>query len=146
MTTLVRIPGQNDTTVGDVIYWTEALILGSANMSELEEAKDVCDLINNGLYVPLGEITLSATVHDRGSDDIIFNVDWGDGTSDLVPFYNDGLAPDPPNSPDGKYPFSAHLLTLHYYWSPGSYVMDASVDDDDGGQVPFSLILDVPSP
>ena len=146
MTTLVRIPGQNDTTVGDVIYWTEALILGSANVSELEEAKDVCDLINNALYVPSGEITLSATVHDRGSDDIVFNIDWGDGTSDSVPFYNDGLAPDPPNSPDGNYPFSAHLLTVHYYWAPGSYMMDASVDDDDGGQVPFSLILDVPAP
>jgi hypothetical protein len=146
MTTLVRIPGQNDTTVGDVIYWTEGLILGGADPSELEEAKDVCDLINNGLYVPSGEVTLSAAAHDRGSDDIIFNIDWGDGTFDSVPHYNDGVGPDPKNSPDGAYPFSASLLVVHYFWTPGAYVAHVSVNDDDGGSVPFSLILDVPDP
>ena len=143
LTTKVLIPGQPETTLGDVINWAESILMAPGNKSTYEEVKDVCDGINNGFYVPLGEASLSLLAHDPGSDDIIVSVDWGDGHADVESHYNDGVAPDPMNSPSGTYPFFAGMAMKHDYWSHGSFLVTVAVLDDDGGSVTFDLVLDV---
>jgi hypothetical protein len=145
-TTRVRPPGQNETTLGDVLAWAEHVLITSANESEFEEVKTIADEINNGNYTAIGEITLSADFHDPGSDDIIVSIDWGDGTTHGETFYNDGLAPDAPNSPYGNYPFNAQIATAHSYWAEGTYVLLIIVADDDGGETLITLTIDIYAP
>ncbi|MFQ5909457.1 MAG: PKD domain-containing protein [Thermoplasmata archaeon] len=145
-TTRVKLPGQNETTLGAILAWAENVILSSTVKSELEEAKDACDAINNGMYIAIGEILLSVDVQDPGSDDIILSVDWGDGSSSVETYYNDGLAPDPPNSPWGNYPFDASIMTRHSYWAEGSYNLVIEVSDDDGGKTLITIVIDIYAP
>ena len=145
-TTRVKLPGQNETNLGDILAWAEDVLLSSTNESELEDVKTVADEINNGNYIAIGEVLLSADVHDPGSDDIVISVDWGDGSSDADTYFNDGLAPDPPNSPYGNYPFDVHMSARHSYWSEGSYSLIITVADDDGGETLINVTVDVYAP
>ncbi|MCK4456501.1 MAG: hypothetical protein KAW39_02040 [Thermoplasmata archaeon] len=145
-TTRVKLPGQNETILGDILAWAEDVLLSSTNESELEDVKTAADEINNGNYIAIGEILLSADVHDPGSDDIVVSVDWGDGSSDADTYFNDGLAPDPQNSPYGNYPFEVHMSARHSYWSEGSYSLIITVADDDGGETLINVTVDVYAP
>jgi hypothetical protein len=145
-TTRVKLPGQSETNLGDILLWAEDVLMTSTNESELKDVKTVADEINNGNYIAIGEILLSADVHDPGSDDIIVSVDWGDGSSDSETYFNDGLAPDPPNSPYGNYPFEVHMSAHHSYWSEGSYALIVTVADDDGGETLINVTVDVYAP
>ena len=145
-TTRARPPGQNETTLGDVLVWAEDILMTSTNESEFEDVKTVADEINNGNNIAIGEVSLSADVHDPGSDDIIVSIDWGDGSSDIETYFNDGLAPDPPNSPYGNYPFDMQISASHSYWAEGSYSLVITVADDDGGETLINVTVDLYTP
>jgi len=71
---------------------------------------------------------------DPGSDDLAFHFSWGDSTpDDSVVAYNNGLGPDPPQSPGGIFPFSAEATVVHAFAAPGTYPIRVTVRDDDGG-------------
>ncbi|MCK4444815.1 MAG: PKD domain-containing protein, partial [Thermoplasmata archaeon] len=64
---------------------------------------------------------LGLVATDPGSDDIIVNIDWGDGDSEMETFYNDGVGPDPPNSGPGVFPFTIYANYSHVYGDDGNY-------------------------
>ncbi|MFQ6106061.1 MAG: PKD domain-containing protein [Thermoplasmata archaeon] len=79
------------------------------------------------------DITFIADGLDPGSDDLIFEWNWGDGTVDTASFFNDGLGPDPYLSYwTGTYPFPAHCVVAHAFSSHGTYVITLYLHDDDG--------------
>ena len=92
-------------------------------------------------------VTMIATAQDQGSDDLHFTVDFGNGDTDSSTFFNDGIGPDPPQSPLGTYPFMAMSAFTGFYPQDGDYSGELSVRDDDGGivTVPFSIqIMNLP--
>ncbi|UCE37195.1 MAG: PKD domain-containing protein [Thermoplasmata archaeon] len=77
-------------------------------------------------------VSLSATAYDPGSDDLTFTWDWGDGTSDTVTvYYNNGVSPDPPLSPDIN-PMNITDFVSHTYGDNGVFTVTLTVKDDDG--------------
>ncbi len=78
-------------------------------------------------------IEFTAKVTDPGSDDLTFIWDWGDGTTDAIAFYNDGISVDPPKSPWGTYPFDATHTISHVWGDNGDFTVTLTVMDDDGG-------------
>jgi len=70
---------------------------------------------------------------DNGSDDLTFA--WGTGV--WATYFNDGLGPDPRNSPAGVFPFSA-TDSAEIPYVPGLRV-DLTIRDDDGGSVTISI-------
>ncbi|MFQ6107329.1 MAG: PKD domain-containing protein [Thermoplasmata archaeon] len=145
-TTRVKLPGQSETTLEAILAWAEDVLLNSGIRNEHEEVKDVCDSMNNGMYIAIGDVHLSADIQDPGSDDIILSVDWGDGSGDVETFYNDGMGPDPPNSPWGNYPVDISVTAQHSYWAEGTYNLIIVFSDDDGGEVTVSLVIDIYAP
>ena len=94
---------------------------------------DTMDQPNPQFILPkVHTLTFEATATDPGSDDLTFEWDWNDGTSDTTIYYNDGLGPDPYPSPWGPYPFSANDITDHIYLTPKTYTVTLTVTDDDG--------------
>ena len=71
----------------------------------------------------------AASAEDPGSDDLTFT--WGFGPS--TTYFNDGVAPDPPKSPHGVFPFAAADDADVDFVLPGVYEIDVTVTDDDGG-------------
>ena len=89
---------------------------------------DFCPFINaTGL-----PIYFEASASDAGSDDLTFTWDWGDTSSDVTTYYNNGMSPDPYPSPDIN-PMAATDAKMHVYDSPGTYTITLTVTDDDGG-------------
>lgn len=81
-----------------------------------------------------GEVlTVQASASDEGSDDLTFEWSFGDGTSETMTYYNDGVGPDPLPSPEGTHPFSANDVRTHAWGDDGSYEISVIVKDDDGG-------------
>ena len=78
-------------------------------------------------------IVLEGTITDPGSDDVMFTIDWGDGTSEKRTYFNNGVGPDPPNSSSGIHPFMVHVNTTHTYGDNGYYEVTITATDDDGG-------------
>ncbi|UCF08236.1 MAG: PKD domain-containing protein [Thermoplasmata archaeon] len=107
-------------------------------------ATDICNTtVNNSAPViePFGPFsvykgfpfTFIANASDPGSDDLLFNWNWGDGSlPDMSIFYNNGLGPDPYPSPWGTFPFSATDMIEHIYMNIGIYIINLTVYDDDG--------------
>lgn len=88
-------------------------------------------------------VTLDATATDVGSDDLTFTWVWELGPTVTSVFYNDGVGPDPPNSPDGTYPFSASDSSTHTYGDDCQCNVTLTVDDDDGGSVTYTTSVEV---
>jgi len=91
----------------------------------------------------LGErITFDLTGTDVGSDDLTFDLEYGDGALWSAIASNDGVGPDPYPSPDVS-PITAAASTMHAYTVAGSYVLLAKVTDDDGGSVWQAFLIAV---
>lgn len=88
-------------------------------------------------------IHFSSEVSDPGSDDLTFEWEWGDGLTDTVVFFNDGVGPDPFQSPHGIYPFNVTCDMDHAYGDDGSYTLNLDVTDDDGDSLSLSTVIDV---
>jgi hypothetical protein len=79
-------------------------------------------------------LDLNVNATDPGSDDLTFTWRWGDGTLDTISiFYNDGVGTDPDPSPWGTFPFTVTDMANHIYDIPGYYIINLTVQDDDGG-------------
>jgi hypothetical protein len=77
----------------------------------------------------------------RGSDDLRFGRDWGDGTPATAAIYfNDGIGPDPYPSPGGIFPFTTTDSQVHRYSSTGRYDLKLTVRDDDGGTIEAFIV------
>jgi PKD repeat protein len=82
---------------------------------------------------------INGSANDPGSDDMTFSWDWGDVTSEnKTIYYNDGIGNDPNPSPHGNFPFSNTNFVWHIYEEPGTYLLNLTVSDDDGGSTVFS--------
>ena len=88
-------------------------------------------------------IEFTAMVTDPGSDDLTFVWDWGDGTTDAIAFYNNGVSSDPPKSPWGTYPFSATHTTTHVWGDNGNFTVTLTVMDDDGAVTVEQTVVSV---
>lgn len=88
-------------------------------------------------------VTLDATVTDPGSDDLTFTWDWELGPTITNTFFNDGVGPDPPESPDGTYPFTASDSSTHTYGDDCNCNVGLTVTDDDGGAVTYTTTVNV---
>jgi hypothetical protein len=88
-------------------------------------------------------VTFKWEITDPGSDDIILDFDWGDGTTETVTFFNDGVGPDPYPSPGGVFPFQVTADVDHIYGDNGDFTVTATVSDDDGGSASFSSDISV---
>jgi hypothetical protein len=86
-------------------------------------------------------VILAVSALDPGSDDLIFSWDFGDGETFVRAHYNDGLAPDPPQSPGGTFPFSAEDVASHVFAVRGWVTVSVVISDDDGGTVVASLTI-----
>ncbi|UCE39692.1 MAG: PKD domain-containing protein, partial [Thermoplasmata archaeon] len=91
----------------------------------------------NSITAPSGiegsPITFSSIATDPGSDDLTFTWDWGDGTTaTTTTYYNNGVSPDPPQSPWGTYPYTVTDTVQHTYGDNGVYTITLTVTDDDG--------------
>ena len=95
--------------------------------------------VNGGMTIDEGQsVTLTATAADPGSDDLRFDWSWGDGSSDRRTYFNNGVNPDPPQSPGGIWPFTANDTAAHPYGDNGIYPIALMVTDDDGGSTSWS--------
>jgi PKD repeat protein/predicted GH43/DUF377 family glycosyl hydrolase len=86
-------------------------------------------------------IVLVVNSEDPGSDDIFLDLDWGDGTTEKRAYYNDGVGPDPPQSPGGNYPFGVTETFSHAYGDNGVYTVALAVSDDDRGQTTKNIVV-----
>ncbi|MFQ6128696.1 MAG: PKD domain-containing protein, partial [Thermoplasmata archaeon] len=89
------------------------------------------------------DFILGIMATDPGSDDLIININWGDGTSETKTYYNNGIGPDPPNSGEGTYPFTVYSNLTHTYGDNGNFTITVSVEDDDGSSVQDATIIEV---
>ncbi len=82
--------------------------------------------------VPSG-VAVRFLLTDPGSDDLIVQWGWGDGTAEAMTFLNDPAVPhDPSPSPDVN-PRAIEFSLIHEYAAPGTYHVVLHVSDDDGG-------------
>ena len=89
------------------------------------------------------DLILDITATDPGSDDIILTVDWGDGASETMTYYNNGVGPDPPNSGEGVWPFTVTASLTHVYGDNGNFTVQVTAADDDGDSVQDSTVAEV---
>lgn len=87
-------------------------------------------------------VVFNASAIDPGSDDLTFLWDWDDGSNESWTYYNDGMGPDPPNSPDVN-PINIVDQWAHTYGHGGPYTVNLTVVDDDGGSTTVLFLLDV---
>jgi len=93
--------------------------------------------------IPVGQTRdFFSTATDMGSDDLTFEWQWGDLTSNLTTYYNGG-GPDPRPSPGGTAPFQVIDVQGHSWTSVGTYSIVLRVSDDDGAVVQASLSVQV---
>src|SRR6266566_4476371 len=87
-------------------------------------------------------ITFRAGLHDAGSDDLLATWEFGDGTSAIQTFYNDGVGPDPAQSQGGKAPFDMEAVLVNGYATEGPFVVTLTLHDDDGGLATATVSVD----
>jgi len=91
-----------------------------------------------------GSLTsFNATTRDSGSDDLAFEWAWEFGQTDTAILYNNGVSPDPADSPNGTFPFSADSSSSFICGHEGNFSMTLTVTDDDGGYITYTTEIDV---
>jgi PKD repeat protein len=88
-------------------------------------------------------VTLDATASDAGSDDLTFIWEWDYGPTETNIYYNNGLGPDPPDSPDGLFPFSASDSSTHTYGDDCPCNVSLTMRDDDGETITYTTLIEV---
>lgn len=86
------------------------------------------------------EIMFEVTASDIGSDDLTVAWDFGDWSSAVAIFFNDGVGPDPTPSPEVN-PITVTSATTHSFEVPGMYTVTLTLTDDDGGMAAVSFTL-----
>jgi len=89
------------------------------------------------------DVTFVGYGFDHGTDDLIFTWDWGDGTTTVNVYYNNGVGPDPYPSPLGTRPFEVVDMTTHRFAVNRTYSVKLTVSDDDGGESSDILTVDL---
>ena len=88
-------------------------------------------------------VALAAEARDAGTDDLTFSWSWDLGPSESRTVFNDGLGPDPPESPDGTFPFTAADGSQHAYGDECTCSVRLVVRDDDNGYVGYLMTVEV---
>lgn len=100
--------------------------------------------ISSAIAVPAGRAFLGrmnaeqlhdASATDIGSDDLTFT--WGFGV--VRTYFNNGVGPDPFQSPDGIFPYAVADSGAVTFLVPGIVTISVDVADDDGGSASISL-------
>jgi hypothetical protein len=92
-------------------------------------------------------LSITANATDPGSDDLYFTWTFEYGPTIQHIYYNDGVGPDPPKSPNGAFPFSVEDVASHAYGDNGFFKVRLTVMDDDGGSASYDTtvtVLNVP--
>jgi len=90
-------------------------------------------VVNLTARLPSSQAVISVLAMDKGSDDLTFT--WDNVITHT--YFNDGVGPDPPNSPWGTYPFFASdHVGLYYSHGMSVHIL---VTDDDGGTVAITV-------
>lgn len=87
------------------------------------------------------DVVLVVSVIDPGSDDIFLDLSWEDGDVEKATYYNDGIGPDPPQSPEGNYPFAVVETFSCTYGDNGVYSATITASDDDNGVFSMSVSI-----
>jgi hypothetical protein len=87
------------------------------------------------------ELIFKASATDPGSDDLYFTWDFGDGGSETHVYYNDGMNPDPSQSPGGIYPYFVDNTAYHIFTAASTYTVTLTVKDDDGGVTTVTKVI-----
>ncbi|MHC4751516.1 MAG: exo-alpha-sialidase, partial [Planctomycetota bacterium] len=88
-------------------------------------------------FMPGEELEFDVELMDQGSDDLYFEVVWGDGSANMTQkWYNNGATPEPVYPPtatcfNGTAPFSIKKTLKHLYTEPGIYYINMTLWDDD---------------
>jgi N-acetylneuraminic acid mutarotase/PKD repeat protein len=82
-------------------------------------------------------LSVSTNATDPGSDDLTFTWSFELGPTVQNTHFNNGVSPDPPQSPWGTYPFTAFDTAAHTYGDNGVFVLTLTVTDDDGGSTSY---------
>ena len=67
----------------------------------------------------------------------------GESLCTATTHFNDGTGPDPYPSPGGAFPFTAAEAQTHSCMVAGTFIIELTVTDDDGGSIviPFNISL-----
>ena len=88
--------------------------------------------------------SITAQASDKGSDDLVFTWEFGDGSlPEQLTFYNNGMTPDLYPSPGPIYPFARSDTRTHTFTNLGTYLVNLTVMDDDGGITLIQIIVQV---
>jgi LruC domain-containing protein len=93
-------------------------------------------------------VEFDITISDPGSDDLNFTYDFGDGSMPIMGgyFYNDGVAADADDSCfTGVAPFELNPKITHIFYDPGEYLVNFSINDDDGGHANETILIKIPT-
>lgn len=119
-------------TVREAVENVESTILSSTDRSELENAKDISDNINQGKGVAIALVDFSSTATDQGSDDLTFSWDFGDGCAQENTYPN-----------NGTFPIEVSDQVSHSYFSAPKSPLVLVVRDDDGGSAEMTVSLPI---
>ena len=136
--------GDNGEYLVSISGWEKNMsqIVAQAVMSVENEAPSVSLVLDESPFEG-SELSINLQAVDPGSDDLIMHIDWGDGTSETETHYNNGIGPDPPNSSEGVYPFAVYSNLTHTYGDNGNFTIRVTVEDDDGGSVQDTAVVEV---
>jgi hypothetical protein len=88
--------------------------------------------------------SISAQASDNGSDDLMFTWEFGDGSlPEQLTFFNNLMTPDPYPSPGPVFPFSRSDTRIHAFADLGTYLVNLTVSDDDGGISAAQIVVQV---
>jgi hypothetical protein len=104
---------------------------------KVENAMPVINAPSKVYYLSGEPLDLEIELSDPGSDDLYFELDWGDNSSLVTKkWYNNGVSPEPiypPTSSEyyGIAPFEQSLKLQHTYTELKNYYINITVWDDD---------------